>query len=172
MKPMNAPTAEQKRRSRLIVALIVFPAIAPFLYVALGKPGMKDSKSTGAIASAAIATPTSTPRVALLAPEAFEDLVAEDAVLLNVHIPFEGDLEGTKLSIPFDQIAENKNQLPADKNTPLLVYCRSGRMSAIAAAELTQLGYKNVSDLAGGMVAWQASGRSIVKTPPTEPNSP
>jgi hypothetical protein len=41
IEPAEAPvTAAQKRRTRLIIFLIVLPAVAPFIYVALGKPGM------------------------------------------------------------------------------------------------------------------------------------
>ncbi len=100
--------------------------------------------------------------VALLGPASFAARMDSSAVLLNVHVPFEGDIEGTKLSIPFDQIADQAKLLPTALDTPLLVYCRSGRMSAIAAAELVRLGYRDVSDLDGGMLEWEKSGRSLV----------
>ena len=45
-----------------------------------------------------------------------------------------------------------QNELP-DKNAILLVYCRSGRRSASAAAELARLGYTNVFDF-GGIINW------------------
>lgn len=38
-------------------------------------------------------------------------------------------------------------------------------MSAVASAKLAGLGYTNVVELAGGMDAWQASNRSIVRDP-------
>ena len=80
---------------------------------------------------------------------------------INVHVPFEGAIEGTDLFIPFDKIEEQVSRLPADRTTPLAIYCRTGSMSATAAKTLAALGYTDVVELKGGMQAWQASGRSL-----------
>lgn len=87
----------------------------------------------------------------------------KDFVFVNVHIPFEGNIADTDLSIPYDQITEPANlvQLPADKNDKIVLYCRSGRMSAIAAEELVKLGYTNVWNLKGGMLEWERTGFEI-----------
>lgn len=45
----------------------------------------------------------------------------------------------------------------ADKSKPVLVYCRSGNRSALAALSMLQLGYKNVLSMAGGYEAWKKS---------------
>jgi len=81
-------------------------------------------------------------------------------LLVNVHIPYEGDVPGTDLSIPYDQVTEPAylSQLPANKDDRIVLYCRSDRMSTIAAEELVKLGYTDVWNLEGGMVEWEQAG--------------
>lgn len=89
----------------------------------------------------------------------------KDFVFINVHIPFEGNIADTDLSIPYNEITTPANlaQLPADKNARIVLYCRSGRMSAIAAEALVKLGYTNIWDLGGGMVDWEQAGYELEK---------
>jgi rhodanese-related sulfurtransferase len=88
-------------------------------------------------------------------------LASKDFTFVNVHIPFEGNIAQTDLSIAYDQIDQNLDKLPADKNEKIVLYCRSGRMSAIAARTLVGLGYTNVWNLSGGMVTWEQAGFPI-----------
>ena len=58
--------------------------------------------------------------------------------LVNVHIPYDGDLPQTDLTIPYNEIGQHLDKLP-DKDARIVVYCRSGSMSTAAAAELAAL---------------------------------
>ena len=79
----------------------------------------------------------------------------EDYILLDVREEdeyAEGHIKDALL-MPYGEITERaENELP-DKEQTILVYCRSGRRSAIAAQTLTELGYTNVKDF-GGIIDW------------------
>jgi phage shock protein E len=68
----------------------------------------------------------------------------------------EGRIPGALL-FPFDELRARSNEFAAlagDKKRPIVVYCRTGRRSAIAADELTALGYTDVADF-GGIDRWR-----------------
>ena len=87
----------------------------------------------------------------------------KEFLLINVHIPYEGEIEGTDAFIPFDKIADNPAALAGDKNARIVLYCLMGGMSEKAASDLARLGYTQVSHLAGGMRDWRASGYPIIE---------
>ena len=65
----------------------------------------------------------------------------------------EGHIPGARL-IPYDEIADRAEKELPDKDQLILVYCRSGRRSKIAAEELVKLGYTNVKEF-GGIIDWK-----------------
>ncbi len=89
-----------------------------------------------------------------------------DVAVVNVHIPYEGHLEGTDSFVAFDEIADWEG-LPEDRSTPLALYCRSGNMSAEATDTLAAMGFTNVVDLAGGMNAWSEAGLELLTEEPS-----
>jgi len=90
-------------------------------------------------------------------------LAMKDFPLVNVHIPYEGEIAQTDLFIPYDKILDNLAVLPQDKNAKIVIYCRSGSMSATAAGALAEAGYTKVYNLAGGMYAWEKQGYQVLK---------
>ncbi len=83
--------------------------------------------------------------------------------VLNVHTPYEGKLDKTDAIIEdWENIAAHTDQLPKDKDAPILVYCRTGRMSSSAVDQLKALGYTNLYHLNGGMKAWDLAGFPVI----------
>ena len=64
----------------------------------------------------------------------------------------EGHIKGAML-IPEYEVSERAEKELPDKDALILVYCRSGRRSKIAAEELVKLGYTNVKEF-GGIIDW------------------
>ena len=82
-------------------------------------------------------------------------------IIINVHIPYEGEIEGTDFNIAYNDIDALTAAIP-DQDAPIILYCRSGNMSHEASLRLLELGYSQVWDLAGGMNAWRDSGRGLL----------
>lgn len=64
----------------------------------------------------------------------------------------EGHIPGAIL-IPYIEIENKAEEMLPDKDKLILVYCRSGRRSKIAAESLAKLGYTNVKEF-GGIIDW------------------
>jgi hydroxyacylglutathione hydrolase len=76
---------------------------------------------------------------------------------LDVRAPGERDQKyiAGSLFIPLNHLTENLEKLPKDR--PLLVYCAGGYRSSIAASLLQSRGFHRVSEIAGGIVGWEAA---------------
>jgi rhodanese-related sulfurtransferase len=141
-----------KRSYRVIFALILLAA----LITACGQDTLSPTEMTesGFPKNAAGYADINAQQLAEMLPE-------RDFTLVNVHIPYEGELSQTDLFIAYNRIADNLDQLP-DKDAPIVLYCRSGRMSTEAATVLARLGYSNVMELNGGFIAWEAAGHELL----------
>ena len=64
----------------------------------------------------------------------------------------EGHIPGAIL-IPYDEVLEQAEGVLTDKGQLILVYCRSGRRSKLAAEDLVKLGYTDIKEF-GGIIDW------------------
>ncbi len=88
------------------------------------------------------------------------DNKADEYTIVNVHIPYAGEIKQTDANIAYNDIDALTSAFPG-KDAPIILYCRSGNMSESATRELVALGYTNIYDVPGGMNAWQSSGREL-----------
>ncbi len=80
----------------------------------------------------------------------------EEHIILDVREQNEFD-EGhipDAILIPYTEIENKAEDMLPDKNAQILVYCRSGRRSKIAAEGLIKLGYTNIKEF-GGIIDWK-----------------
>jgi len=90
-----------------------------------------------------------------ISPEDAKEMMTEDSLILDVRTKEEfemGYIVGAVL-LPVDQITEGNFQILEDKNQTILIYCRSGNRSAVAAKALIEAGYTKVYDF-GGIIDW------------------
>ena len=102
-------------------------------------------------------------RVGQIMPEeAYRRLqTGERVVIVDVRQPVEtraGSVPGAVL-IPLTEFGRRLEELPRDR--PILTICRSGHRSPVAARQLRQAGY-DVTDVAGGTMAWERAGLPLV----------
>ena len=94
----------------------------------------------------------------LSAPFAAETLAGpKPPLLIDVRMPREREQRSIagNTNIPLNHLVERTAELPKDR--PLLVYCAGGYRSSIAASLLQSQGFRNVSEIAGGLASWEAA---------------
>jgi rhodanese-related sulfurtransferase len=123
----------------LTLLLAALPAVTlPALVLAGGASGATTSSQESALASPPGIVDGKTARA----------LVAAGAVVVDVRTPQEfaaGHVPGAK-NIPYDQIRARAAEVGGPQ-TPVVLYCRTGRRSAIAIQTLKELGYEKLWDL-------------------------
>lgn len=93
----------------------------------------------------------------------FKTLMTKDAIILDVRTLDEyksGKISKSK-NINIASLDFMKKVASLDKSKNILVYCRSGARSARASKMLTKIGFTNVFNLSGGVMAWQNHGNKI-----------
>lgn len=99
-----------------------------------------------------------------IGPATLRAMLAKKTFLfVNVHVPYEGEIGQTDANIPYDRVEQRLREFPADRNARVVLYCRSGNMSATAAETLVRLGYRDVWNLEGGFQAWERAGFPLSK---------
>jgi rhodanese-related sulfurtransferase len=69
------------------------------------------------------------------------------------------------IAIPLNQLSARLSELPADR--PLIVYCAGGYRSSIAASILQREGFSQVSEIAGGIAAWETASLPMESDAPS-----
>ncbi|NJC27586.1 rhodanese-like domain-containing protein [Neolewinella antarctica] len=86
-----------------------------------------------------------------------ETEATKDYVLLDVREDYErSEFNVGGIHVPLGELMGSLDKLAPHKDDEVIVYCRSGKRSAMAAQLLTQSGFTNVRNLAGGMMAYLA----------------
>lgn len=110
-------------------------------------------------------------------PQGFGGIKAEDlnvklveappAMLIDVRTPEEwakGYIAGAT-HMPLQELMSFVDDLPADKDAEIVIYCGVGHRGNIAATMLRTLGYTNVLNLSGGIGGWQSAGLPLEGVP-------
>ena len=88
-----------------------------------------------------------------------------DVQLIDVRTPEEFREGHLEKAINIDITADNFDTKVAtlNKEKPIMVYCKSGGRSARASARLKDLGFKNITDLDGGIMNWKSENKKIIE---------
>ncbi len=97
-------------------------------------------------------------------PKEFYDVMqSEDVQLVDVRTAEEfdaGHLKGAvNICVTCDGFATKMSKI--DKSKPVYVYCRSGHRSGNATKMLSKMGFQEVHDMDGGILAWQANNLPV-----------
>jgi sulfur-carrier protein adenylyltransferase/sulfurtransferase len=96
-------------------------------------------------------------------PKRAQALVDEGALLVDVRERdewTEGFIPGA-VHVPRGHLESRIEQVAPDRSRPIVVYCAGGSRSAFGAKTLEELGYEDVSSLAGGFTDWKRNGFPI-----------
>jgi rhodanese-related sulfurtransferase len=91
-----------------------------------------------------------------------------DLIVIDVRTQAEVDENGVidapnLISIPLEELVQQRAEWPADTALPIVVYCGSGHRSTMAMTILWTYGYSDVRSLKGGFGEWAAAGYPVVE---------
>lgn len=102
--------------------------------------------------------------VSVVSTEVFEQKMTEADVQV-VDVRTEGEyvdghlVNATNIDVLQADFKEKVANL--DKDKPVMVYCKMGGRSAKAASKLKEQGFKNITDLDGGITSWKEAEKNI-----------
>ncbi len=96
--------------------------------------------------------------------ELLDFIEINSAVLVDVRTHDEYNSGYIENSLNIDYLSNNfsKNVEKLDKNIPIVLYCRSGKRSSLSANKLSELGFKEIYNLEGGILGWIETGNSVI----------
>ena len=105
-------------------------------------------------------------KVEVLQAEAFAKMLNADNVqLVDVRTP--GEVAGGKIAkainIDYNSTTFEEKAAKLDPEKPVLVYCKVGGRSARAVKVFQELGFKQIYELDGGIISWNAAGQPLQK---------
>lgn len=127
--------------------LLISVALLIILFAACGNNNTKKDAESGEDAMYEQISPEDAKRIM----DSGEEYILLDVREQNEYD--EGHIKGAVL-IPYTEIEDRAESELLNKNEQILVYCRSGRRSKIAAESLVRLGYTNVKEF-GGIIDWR-----------------
>ena len=99
--------------------------------------------------------------------EELHDLVTSGNDIFLLDVRTQGEFIASRLEfadncIPYDSLKYRLDDLPADNNTEIYCFCRSGNRSRIASTYLRSQGFKRAYNVTGGILAWKKAGYPVV----------
>jgi len=141
-------------RFKRFISISTIAICIPLAACAQAAPAASSSPPASSASSGAAASAKLAPRIGYAELSRLLTQGGTNVLLLDVRTPeefAEGRIPGAILA-PYDSLKQKF--VEPDKSRPIVVYCRSGRRSAIAVETLKAMGYGNIADF-GGISAWQ-----------------
>ena len=104
--------------------------------------------------------------IAMVNAAAAQEMVKNtNLTIIDVRTPQEYKQDHLKKArlIPALEISGRLGEIADLRDAPILLYCRSGHRSSIAAKVLKKGGFSRISNLQGGITAWQEAGGAVTK---------
>lgn len=131
-------------RGVLLVGVILIASVIYISYVAQLGPGSDTVRSAGVDPELLIAFGLDTDVLTLIDARTPEEHAA-------AHIP-------GAINVPFDAVEANASLLPADKERPVVVHCKTGKRAGLLKEQLDAMGYADVQILPGEQIEWGPDG--------------